>query len=283
MVYHLLNAEHISEKTGCGCTYFRGPDNICLPHNHEFYELVLTDSENVIHEIGAVRTELPKYALMLIRPHDTHRFVDEGQGEFSYLNLAFTTETFDDIVKYLNAENSIKRIIDSENPPYAVLSAAQGVSIKNQFLCLMGDSTVPEPKVYSRALIASVFSKYFFNNIESADSTDIPPWFNVLCAEMNKIENLTLTTDEMSKLSGRSYSHICYCFQKYLNTSPTKYINDIKLKYAKNMILHTNMTVLDVAYECGFENMGYFHRLFKKKFGISPGEMRKLYNIDSIM
>ena len=100
---------------------------------------------------------------------------------------------------------------------------------------------------------------------------------------MNKIENLSLKAEELSILSGRCYSHICYSFKKYLNTSPTKYIDDIRLKYARNMVLHTNMTILEIAYECGFENMGYFHKLFKTKFGTSPGELRKRSAINPVM
>lgn len=283
MVYHLLSCEYISEINGCGCSYFRGPDNICLMHDHEFYELVLTVSENVIHETKGKRTELSNYTLMLIRPHDIHRFVDEGQGEFSYLNLAFTSDTFDDIGRYLCAENILQKLAQSNEPPYVELSRKQGISLVNQFFNLMGDSTIPEPHVYSRALIASVFSKYFLNNPEAYTDSDIPQWLSSLCVEMHKIENFSVGTEKMSEISERSYGHICHCFKKYLQTSPTKYVNDIRLKYAKNMILHTNMTILDVAYECGFENMGYFHKLFKRNFGASPGELRKNAHINPVM
>ena len=275
MVYHLLSTEYISNQNGCGCTYFRGPDNVCLLHDHEFYELVLTISGNVIHEINGVRSQLPEHTLILVRPSDVHRFVDEGQGEFSYLNLAFTANTFDDIAKYLKAEKSMGEIAASEYPVSVELSEKQGSSVKNQFMRLMGESMVPNPRAYSRALIASVLSKYFLNVFDTVKSEHIPQWFGALCAEMNKIENLSLKAEEMSGISGKCYSHICYCFQKYLNTTPTKYINEIKLKYAKNMILHTNMTVLEIACECGFENMGYFHKLFKQKYGSSPGKLRK--------
>ena len=283
MVYHLLSSEYISEQNGCGCTYFRGPDNKCLLHDHEFYELVLTVNENVIHEIKGERIKLSKHTLMLIRPHDMHRFVDEGQGEFSYVNLAFTASTFDDIAKYLSAERIMEKLSSSNRPPYVELTESQGMSMINQFLGLMGESSVPEPRVYSRALIASVFSKYFLNNIEHGAHSESPQWLSSLCAEMHKIENFSQSSDIMSRISGRSYGHICHSFKKYLGTTPTKYTNEIRLKYAKNMILHTNMTVLDVAYECGFENMGYFHRLFKQKFGASPGELRKHTSINPVM
>ncbi|MBR3934330.1 MAG: AraC family transcriptional regulator [Clostridia bacterium] len=283
MIYHLKSTEYISEQNGCGCSYFRGPDNKCLLHNHEFFEFVLTVSENVIHEINNRQIKLEKYSLMLIRPDDTHRFVDIGQGEFSYLNLAFTKETFDDISIYLHAKDAMQKLETQSEPPISLLSEKQGQSLMNQFFYLMGDSLIPEPHIYSRGIISNLFSKYFLNNFDNKGNMDLPQWLSILCSEMHKIENFSLGTDAMLSLSGKSYGHLSRCFKNYFGTTPTEYVNDIRLKYARNMILHTNMTVLDIGLECGYENIGYFHRLFKNKYGTSPGELRKHTNINPVM
>lgn len=283
MIYHLKSEEYIPNENGCVCTYFRGPDNKCLLHNHEFYEFVLTVSENVIHEINSEQTKLEKYTLMLIRPHDTHRFVDIGQGEFSYLNLAFTKKTFDDISVYLGADETMKKLHSRKQPPMHLLSQKQGQSLMNQFFCLMGDSLVPEPQIYSRGIISNLFSKYFLNTFESLDNNELPQWLSILCSEMHKMENFSVGTDAMVEISKKSYGHLSRSLKKYYNQTPTEFINGIRLKYAKNMILYTNMTILDIGLECGFDNAGYFHRLFKAKYGVSPGELRKNKKINKVM
>ncbi len=43
------------------------------------------------------------------------------------------------------------------------------------------------------------------------------------------------------------------------------------------------MTILDIGLECVFDNAGYFHRLFKAKYGVSPGELRKNKKINKVM
>ena len=52
------------------------------------------------------------------------------------------------------------------------------------------------------------------------------------------------------------------------------YFNDMieKINKAKNLLLSGNMTVQEVARILGFENVGYFCKLFKEKTGISPGK-----------
>lgn len=283
MIYHLKSDEYISETNGCGCSYFRGPDNKCLLHDHEFYEFVLTVSENVIHEMDGIQTKLEKYTLMLIRPQDTHRFVDVGQGEFSYLNLAFTRQTFNDISEYLGAKEVMQSLKSKKDPPMVSLSEKQGRSLMNQFFYLMGESPIPEPHIYSRGVISNLFSKYFLNNFTALNEGDIPQWLHTLCSEMHKIENFSVGTDAMLEISEKSYGHLCRSFKKYYNSTPTEFVNNLRLKYAKNMILHTNMTVLEIGLECGFENAGYFHRLFKSKFGVSPGELRKGVKTNPVM
>lgn len=52
------------------------------------------------------------------------------------------------------------------------------------------------------------------------------------------------------------------------------YLNDYRLDTAANMLLATNDNVLEIANACGFDNLSYFTRSFKKKYGITPEKYR---------
>lgn len=277
MIYHLLSQDYIDETNGCGCTYFRGPQQKCYMHDHDFFEFVITLDSNVIHECKGRKIKLDKGTLMLIRPHDVHRYTDEGQGEFCYMNLAFSAQTFNDVISFLRSPKLERDFLESEYPPLVVLPERDAESIVNKFLKLMGNAMVPEPVVYLREVLVSIMSRCFLNRggIEENTGVDMPPWFLSLCSEMHKIENFSAGIERMSDISGMSYGYIGQSFRKYLGVTPTEYVNSIRLTYAANMLLNSNMLIIDICLECGFDNLEYFYRLFRRQYKISPAKFRK--------
>jgi len=59
------------------------------------------------------------------------------------------------------------------------------------------------------------------------------------------------------------------------NKSITAYIRGIRLYMAKRLILNSTLTIQQIAYDTGFSDPSYFHRVFVKEFENSPGYFRK--------
>lgn len=59
-------------------------------------------------------------------------------------------------------------------------------------------------------------------------------------------------------------------FREYTGTSPIAYRNDIRLTNAKSKLQSGEYNVSEAAEICGFTNLSYFIRLYKKKFGCTP-------------
>lgn len=64
-------------------------------------------------------------------------------------------------------------------------------------------------------------------------------------------------------------------FQAYFGQSPMDYITALRLHQAKNLLLETNLTLEQVAEQCGYQNGFYLSRMFSKKFNVSPSNFRK--------
>lgn len=60
-----------------------------------------------------------------------------------------------------------------------------------------------------------------------------------------------------------------------LGTDTTHYIRDRRLEHACQMLKKNNMPIMDVQVACGFDSPGYFSRVFKQKYNMSPSEYRK--------
>ena len=63
-------------------------------------------------------------------------------------------------------------------------------------------------------------------------------------------------------------------FKKETGQSFHEYCNYLRLQKAEYMLENTSEKIIDIAFECGFNNISYFNRIFQKKHGVSPGEYR---------
>ena len=61
-------------------------------------------------------------------------------------------------------------------------------------------------------------------------------------------------------------------FKKMTGQGFTEYLNEQRLNAAADALRSGSDTVLAIAEQCGFENLSYFNRLFKKRYGMTPRE-----------
>jgi len=79
-----------------------------------------------------------------------------------------------------------------------------------------------------------------------------------------------VSLNDLAILSGRSLSSFKRDFKAIYNMSPSQWIREKRLDKAKELFSGTQMSVTDICYLLGFENIGHFSRIFKSYSGISP-------------
>ena len=79
---------------------------------------------------------------------------------------------------------------------------------------------------------------------------------------------------EFAKASGRSLSTFKRDFKKMSELSPERWLTDRRLRAAIEL-LRRGRRVSDACFDVGFKNVSHFSAIFKKRFGITPGEARK--------
>ncbi len=80
---------------------------------------------------------------------------------------------------------------------------------------------------------------------------------------------------ELSRHFSISETHLRRVFGQSVHISPIKYINQLKLDKAKNMICTSNYSISEIAQKVGIDDPYYFSRFFKKETGVSPSEYRR--------
>jgi len=100
--------------------------------------------------------------------------------------------------------------------------------------------------------------------------------------QKNLTEPLNLKTISDHVSLSPNYFH--NCFKTAIGQTVHEYIEEQRLKHAINLLLTTDLTLTQTAYQCGFSSQSYFSFVFKRKFGKTPREyirqLNERYQID---
>ena len=74
-----------------------------------------------------------------------------------------------------------------------------------------------------------------------------------------------------------SYAHQCRLFKRQYGIAPVQYVAELRMTRIKAMLRDTSLGISQIAEMEGYENLGYFSRLFRRHSGMSPSEYRKSF------
>ncbi|CUB04790.1 GlxA family transcriptional regulator [Marinomonas fungiae] len=84
-----------------------------------------------------------------------------------------------------------------------------------------------------------------------------------------------LSSDDIAYHVGISRRHLERLFKQNLETVPSRYYLELRLKHAKQLITQTDKSILEVGMACGFTSAPHFSTTYKGFFGVSPRDERK--------
>lgn len=138
------------------------------------------------------------------------------------------------------------------------LSRMQAYMALYSLLIYMGEKSTAEsarvepPSTHQQALFESIcyMREHLFENISTAD---------------------------VAKRIGYSSSHFNHLFKAYTRTTPHSYFQSLRLGEARRMLAETALGISEIAEKLSFCNSGKLSLLFKREYGVTPGQFRKLY------
>ena len=89
--------------------------------------------------------------------------------------------------------------------------------------------------------------------------------------------------NELAGLVGMSPTAFSRFFKLRTGRSISDYMIDIRLGNATRLLADSSMSVAEICYDCGFNNVSHFNRIFRKKKGCSPREFRETYKRHRIL
>ena len=85
----------------------------------------------------------------------------------------------------------------------------------------------------------------------------------------------SITLGEMAEVARMNPQYFCRAFKEVTMQSPMDYVIFYRLEQATRLLSATDLSITDVAMECGFNDCSYFIRAFRKQKHMTPNQYRK--------
>ena len=79
-----------------------------------------------------------------------------------------------------------------------------------------------------------------------------------------------VSPSELARQVGLSTRQLERLFRRYLNRSPKRYYMELRLGKARNLLMQTDMSVINVALACGFASPSHFSKCYRSQYNSTP-------------
>ncbi len=145
--------------------------------------------------------------------------------------------------------------------------AYAGLPIHAYELRLLGELMINVQEIYN-----AVSGKLRYNEKTDESRLGVQKGIDYVMGHFD--ENVTL--EALVESSGYSESHFCHRFKAVTGYTPFAYLNRVRVIKAAELLVTTNDKITDIAGRCGFDNISYFNRVFRKQMNMTPGQYRNL-------
>jgi len=240
-------------------------------HTHDsFYEFFMLTEGKAIHHVNGQDRLLEKGSAIYMRPSDKHYYEAVNYFNFKLVNVGFPQNLVLPVLDYLGI--SLSQICSPECPLQVEINGEAFEHIKHSLITLSQMFPSYECAPYFRSIASELFYPIINKNCNKAANINIPKWLVDLDHEMNQKENYIIGTKRIYEICHYSQPYIIRSFVKYLNCTPTEYINEKRMTYACELLISMKYNITDICYISGFNNLSYFYEVFRNTYHCSPKE-----------
>lgn len=240
-----------------------------LLHNHDYYEITLVEEGNSIHCVNKKYVPMSRAYLMFIRPDDEHCYLSYKSENYTMFNVRMSKEVYESIRDFLGGAT-----LPLEKTELPVSVRVPEEELKRLAARLREIKSMPTSP-FRGACLKSLFCDVFIELLRERGTGDgMPEWLSGLLDRLAKSFASETDLNALARESGVTREHMCRSFRKYLNATPSQYINALRLQNAARLLTYSDRDIIEISSESGFNNLGYFYRLFTDYFKIPPNQYR---------
>ena len=259
-------------------------------HWHTEWELIRVKEKSLILHIDEEEIVANEGDILMIQDSMFHGgAISEGIYEclvFDFYGLFHDMEPVKEFLRPFYRLNLLPGIhFEVEKEPEICRIAAEIMDSNYNYFKESGNSDADAENGWSILMTTGGLSRLFGmilrkglyqeNKQESVRSSHKISRIKNVLEYVEKHYQLPITLGELAEVAGMNPQYFCRAFKEVTMQSPMDYVINYRVEQAVRLLAATDMSVMDVALECGFNDCSYFIRVFKKQKSITPNQYRK--------
>ena len=245
-------------------------------HSHEYYHLISVMDGEMMFALNGKDYCLRNGDTVLVPVGCLHRFENKTDRALRYLEVKFTV-----LNKNLNE----------------TLASCSSEPVDDVFVCKLVEHIVNEYEKNrslkddsaSAALMTLIY--HITKDVREKEEADpgvidtrgYSPLAKKTIDFLSEHYAENLSLDGISKGVGITKTYLCNAFKKNTGITIVDCLNMIRVRKAAELIVYSDLSLTQVAEQCGYVSSSHFNRIFMRYVGLPPGQCRRAYTYDWLL
>ena len=252
-------------------------------HSHADYELNFTENAKGVKRIVGDSVEvIGDYDLVLVSSKDLEHVLEQHEcksNRVREITIQFSPDIFEKNFTNKSQFDSIRKML---------LRGQRGIAFPMSTIIkvypMLDSLSMEQDPFYAVMKFFTIL--YELSQSKETKTLSSSPFARIEThSESRRVQNIQQYINEnykqdirlpiLAQMAGMSAVAFSRFFKARTGMSLSDYIIDVRLGHASKLLMETSAPVADICFDCGFNNLSNFNRIFKKKKNCSPKEFRE--------
>ena len=237
---------------------------------HEYQLIYITEGRGKFYceHLGRTRwVSIGSGMVFLLFPGEWHSYRPDPQTGWKEYWIGFNSAFMMNLID--------KGFFSKDKPVFQVKIHEDIVALYNEAIATAERQESGFQQLLAGIVMRLVSLVYFYDKNQQYEKSDIAD--KVAQAKVIIQENYSdISPEELASKLCLSYSTFRKTFKEYTGFSPARYIGEVRMSKAKELLTNTSLSIKEVAYHVGYNNHDYFFTAFRHVTGRTPAEYRAM-------
>ncbi|WP_042224171.1 AraC family transcriptional regulator [Oceanobacillus manasiensis] len=258
-------------------------------HKHDYIEMNYVYRGKLEQKVGDVPILLRKGELLLLNQFIEHE-IKACEREDIIINFIIRPQFFEYIFTYLSAENAENNINDflinslfeqTQNGQFLYYAVSEVESIQQLIQKIMIE--IMRPNTFSQSSIKLYMGLLMIELVKHTDKMrqldDSSIQQQLIIKSLKYIEEnyQTASLYELANKLNQTHYWLSKNIKKVTNRTFKALLQEKRLSVARDLLKNNEIAISTIVEQVGYDNISYFYRIFKSKYGMTPKQFRMKY------
>ena len=244
-------------------------------HKQDFSEVFWIEQGQTLHKVNGRESLLETGDMVFVRSTDFHSLASTSRQGFVIVNIAFPQSTLDFIkARYFPSET---RWFWRKGPlPETTRLSPSRLEWLGYWVGRLDASRRDQCDI--DIFLLELFRE-LRNDQKSQNLQRGPDWLVRGLSQLKNPGIFTGGTEALARSCGRTSQHVNASLQRFHGITATEAVNAARMEFASRELRTGTKKILEICFDCGFENLSHFYRIFKAATGTTPRAYRENHQL----